>query len=137
VRLHLSATFNEYRAYCKALSNVVMGHWSKLTEAKSCCAAVERLIHRTSQHPNPKYSYVETRFYKFPSCLRRAAIEFVKGQVSSFDLSASYNIAARYLAYQLKLTRRKDGQVAKDRSSCSTPRMPVTLSLLWGLGSRL
>ncbi len=29
-------------------------------------------------------SYFEKRFYKFPSSLRRAAIEFVKGQVSSF-----------------------------------------------------
>jgi IS605 OrfB family transposase len=84
VRLHLSATVHEYRAYCKALSYVVMGHWPELAEAKSFCAAVEKLIHRTLQNPNPKYSYFERRFYKFPSYLRRAAIEFVKGQVSSF-----------------------------------------------------
>ncbi|MEO0309655.1 MAG: transposase, partial [Gloeomargarita sp. DG02_3_bins_56] len=53
------------------------------------------------------------------------------GKQYSADLSASYNIAARYLAYKLKLTHRKDGQVAKGKSSCATPRMPVTLSLLW------
>ncbi|MBK4732876.1 IS200/IS605 family accessory protein TnpB-related protein [Oxynema sp. CENA135] len=56
---------------------------------------------------------------------------FANGKRYNADLSASYNIAARYLAYKLKLTRRKDGQVAKGRSSCATPRMPVTLSLLW------
>jgi IS605 OrfB family transposase len=56
---------------------------------------------------------------------------FATGKRYNADLGASYNIAARYLAYKLKLTRRKDGQVAKGRSSCATPRMPVTLSLLW------
>jgi len=47
VRLHLLATVDEYRAYCKALSYVVMGHWPKLTSAPSFCAAVEKLTHRT------------------------------------------------------------------------------------------
>jgi hypothetical protein len=56
---------------------------------------------------------------------------FTNGKQYNADLGASYNIAARYLAYKLKLTRRKDGQVAKGKSSCVTPRMPVTLSLLW------
>jgi len=102
VRLHLSATVDEYRAYCKALSYVVMGHWPELTAAKSFCAAVERLIHRTSKHPNPKYSYFEKRFYKFPSYLRRAAIAFVKGQVSSF--------LTRYRAWRSGTRTRRDAQ---------------------------
>jgi putative transposase len=84
VRRYLQATVNKYRAYCKALNYVVMGHWPELAESKSFCAAVEKLIHRTNTNPNPKYSYFEKRFYKFPSYLRRAAIEFVKGQVSSY-----------------------------------------------------
>jgi putative transposase len=102
VRLHLSATVDEYRAYCKALSYVVMGHWSELAEAKSFCAAVERLIHHTSKNPNPKYSYFEKRFYKFPSYLRRAAIEFVKGQVSSF--------LTRYREWQSGIRKRRDAK---------------------------
>ncbi len=102
VRLHLVATVDEYRAYCKALSYVVMGHWPELVAAKSFCAAVERLIHRTQKHPNPKYGYFEKRFYKFPSYLRRAAIEFVKGQVSSF--------LTRYRAWQAGIRPRRDAK---------------------------
>lgn len=102
VRLHLLATVDEYRAYCKALSYVVMGHWPELVEAKSFCAAVERLIHRTSKNPSPKYSYFEQRFYKFPSYLRRAAIEFVKGQVSSY--------LTRYREWQSGVRKRRDAK---------------------------
>ena len=81
---YLEATVSEYRLFCKALSYVVMGHWTEISEATSRCAAVEKLIHQTSSNPNPKYQYFQKRFYKFPSYLRRAAIEFVLGQVSSF-----------------------------------------------------
>lgn len=80
----LDLTVKEYRAYCKALSYVVMGHWAAISEADSQCVAVEKLIHQTSKNPHPKHSYFGKRFYKFPSYLRRAAIAFVCGQVSSF-----------------------------------------------------
>lgn len=100
VRLHLLATVDEYRAYCKALSYVVMGHWSALVAAKSFCGAVEKLIHCTQKNPNPKYGYFEKRFYKFPSYLRRAAIEFVRGQVSSY--------LTRYRAWQADKRPRRD-----------------------------
>lgn len=82
---YLEATVGEYRLFCKALSYVVMGHWAEIVEATSRCAAIEQLIHKTSSNPNPKYQYFQKRFYKFPSYLRRAAIEFVLGQVSSFQ----------------------------------------------------
>lgn len=87
---YLEMTVNEYRAFCKALSYVVMGHSIEITGATSRCAAVEKLIHKTSCNSNPKYQYFQKRFYKFPSYLRRAAIEFVLGQVSSF-LTRYYN----------------------------------------------
>ncbi|WP_235620696.1 IS200/IS605 family accessory protein TnpB-related protein [Halothece sp. PCC 7418] len=63
------------------------------------------------------------------------------------DLSASYNIGARYWAKELKLTnghpqapefssgvrmtRRNDGQLDGGKSSPSKRRTPVTLSVLW------
>lgn len=96
----LDATVNEYRAFCKALSYVVMGHWTEIVEATSRCAAIEKLIHRTSSNPNPKYQYFQKRFYKFPSYLRRAAIEFVLGQVSSF--------VTRYYDWQSGNRKRRD-----------------------------
>jgi IS605 OrfB family transposase len=72
---------------------------------------------------------------------------FKTGKRYNCDLSASYNIAARYWAYRvklrflawrfppsssaLKLTRPKDGRLLDGKSSSNKQRMPVTLSLLW------
>ncbi|WP_299042237.1 transposase, partial [uncultured Thermosynechococcus sp.] len=102
VRLRLLATIDQYRAYCKALSYVIMAHRPKLVAVPSFCAAVEKLIHRTSKNPLPKYRYFESRFYKFPSSLRRAAIEFVKGQVSSY--------LTRYRDWQVGMRNRRDAK---------------------------
>ncbi|MGL4901357.1 MAG: hypothetical protein ACRC4U_14925, partial [Shewanella sp.] len=41
-------------------------------------------MHRTEQNPNPKYAQFGKAFHKFPSYLRRAAIMFAAGQVSSY-----------------------------------------------------
>jgi putative transposase len=81
---YLEMTVNQYRAYCKALSFVVMSNWEAISASTSQCSAIERLIHKTAANPNPKHNYFGKRFYKFPCYLRRAAIEFVCGQVSSF-----------------------------------------------------
>ncbi len=56
---------------------------------------------------------------------------FRSGKRYNADLNASYNIGARYWAWNHKLTRRKDGQLSAGRSSPGKPRMPVTLSTLW------
>lgn len=77
-------TLSEYRAFCHALSIVVLNNWPALCQAPSFAAAVERLIHPTAKNPHPRHHYFHRRFYKFPSYLRRAAIELVKGQVSSY-----------------------------------------------------
>lgn len=77
-------TLHEYRAYCHALSFVILNNWPRLNQAGSFTVAVERLIHPTAKNPKPRHTYFARRFYKFPSYLRRAAIEFTKGQVSSY-----------------------------------------------------
>lgn len=102
IKQYLEMTVAEYQAFCKALSYVVMGHWVEIAGADSRCAAVEQLIHKTSKNPNPKYSYFGKRFYKFPSYLRRAAIKFVCGQVSSF--------LTRYRDWQGGSRKRKDAK---------------------------
>lgn len=84
VRDYLEMTIKEYRRFCRALSYVVMGHWSKIAASSSRCKTIETLIHKTAKNPHPKYFYFQNNFYKFPSYLRRAAIEFVCGQVSSY-----------------------------------------------------
>ncbi len=77
-------TTREYQAFCRALAGVVLTHWPQISSAQSRCHAVERLTHATRRNPSPRYGYFDRRFHKFPSYLRRAGIEFVLGQVSSF-----------------------------------------------------
>ena len=81
---HIQETVLKYRAYCRALSVVILNNWPHLQGQASFAAAVERLVHPTSKNPNTRHTYFQNNFYKFPSYLRRAAIEFVAGQVSSY-----------------------------------------------------
>jgi putative transposase len=54
---------------------------------------------------------------------------FSSGKRYNCDLSASYNIGARYWAK--KTSGRKRLKTLPDKRSGSAPRMPVTLSTLW------
>ena len=51
---------------------------------RDALSAVERLIHKTKENPNPKYPEFDIIFYKFPSYIRRAAINSAIGYVSSY-----------------------------------------------------
>jgi hypothetical protein len=83
-KAHLNRTVGIYRQYRRALSFVVMNNWASLQQAESVNQAIEALIHATKENPEPRHAYFNKRFAKFTSCLRRAAITFVVGQVSSF-----------------------------------------------------
>lgn len=45
---------------------------------------VEHLCHKTGDNPNPQYTDFDIQFYKFPSYLRRSAINEAIGKVSSY-----------------------------------------------------
>ncbi len=77
-------TVAEYRAFCRALCIVILNNWPKLASDPAFMPSIERLMHPTAKNPNPKHRYFSSRFYKFPSYLRRAAINFAYGQVSSY-----------------------------------------------------
>ncbi|MGL5078115.1 MAG: IS200/IS605 family accessory protein TnpB-related protein [Waterburya sp.] len=111
-RNYLQATVDEYRAFCKALSYVILGHWTRLQNVDSKCAEIEKLIHQTRKNPTPKHQYFVKRFWKFPSYLRRAAIEFAWGQVSSY--------LTRYRTWQSGIRKRKDAKppVFNPTASC-------------------
>ena len=99
-KIYLQLTVDEYRAFCKALSYVILGHWTRLQNVDSKCAAIEKLIHQTKKNPSSKHKYFIRRFWKFPSYLRRAAIEFAWGQVSSY--------LTRYRTWQSGIRKRRD-----------------------------
>ena len=96
----LMRTEKMYRSYARALIGAVLTHFPQITSAESPCAAVEKLIHKTTKNPNPRYRYFNEKFYKFPSYLRRAVIQAAIGQVSSF--------VTRYNAWQQGIRKRKD-----------------------------
>lgn len=83
---HLLNTVKEYRRLCRFLATVVCTHWVDLGSLSSdeLVPAVERLVHGTAKNPCPKYPQINRAFHKFPSYLRRAAIMFASGQVSSY-----------------------------------------------------
>ena len=74
----------EYRKLVRALCGIVFVNLKEIKQAKSQCFAVEQLFHHTAANPNPKYAVIDRIFPKFPSYLRRAAIEAAVGAVSSF-----------------------------------------------------
>ena len=96
----LRNTADLYRNYIQLLMGVVWTHWPEINGAESPCHAVERLVHATADNPNPQYKLFDCRFHKFPSYLRRAAIEAALGQVSSFS--------TRYSQWQSGQRRRPD-----------------------------
>jgi putative transposase len=83
---YLLNTVKEYRRLCRFLVTVVCTHWKDLggLSSDNVVPAVEKLVHQTAQNPTPKYPTIDKAFHKFPSYLRRAAIMFAVGQVSSY-----------------------------------------------------
>lgn len=85
VRDDIERTIVFYRRVVRALCTVLMTHWPELARAKSKSQAVEAMLHPTVKRPVVKYSVVSRMLGKMPSYLRRAAIEYAYGAVSSFQ----------------------------------------------------
>jgi putative transposase len=86
-------TVAEYRYFLKPLALISYWNWEKLSllTSKERVNTLEKLIHKTIDNPNPKYYWYFQKaignhpsFRKFPSYLRRAAIQDALGIVSSF-----------------------------------------------------
>ena len=80
------ATAEKYREAADFFIDVVLSEWENISQIKSSfdqLRAIELLTHKTLGNPNPKYNF-DKNFYKFPSYLRRAAIQEAIGKVSSY-----------------------------------------------------
>jgi IS605 OrfB family transposase len=86
-------TVAQYRNFLKPI--VLVAYWNRntlsLLSAKERVNTLERMIHKTAENPDPKYGWYFQKgianhpsFRKFPSYLRRAAIQDAVGIVSSF-----------------------------------------------------
>jgi len=81
-------TLEIYRSLLAYLINTTNTEWEDIKEIPSSeyrVNYIEKLIHRTIKNPNPKYTDLDTIFFKLPSYLRRAAISSAVGIVSSFN----------------------------------------------------
>jgi hypothetical protein len=86
-------TVAQYRHFLKPLVLIAYWNWDILSEltVKERVNMLEKLIHKTADNPQPKYGWYfelsirnHPSFRKFPSYLRRAAIQDAIGIVSSF-----------------------------------------------------
>ena len=82
----LANTVGIYRQAVDFLIGVALEEWNALKEIERSLGkqrAIECAIHHTKSNPCPKYDF-DSRFGKFPSYLRRAAITEAVGKVSSY-----------------------------------------------------
>ena len=80
-------TVKVYRDAVDFLIGVCLDEWPDITAISGNLLKqqfVERLCHETADNQNPKYGVFDRKFYKFPSYLRRGAINEAIGKVSSY-----------------------------------------------------
>jgi IS605 OrfB family transposase len=109
----LQATVNIYRVYVRRLISIVNLYWTKMANVEAKQSFVEKLIHQTKDNPNPKYGKFfgfGSILYKFPSYLRRAAINDAIGHVSSFQ--------TRYRSWQSGIRKKKTSKPPILNSVC-------------------
>lgn len=91
---HYNQIFNDtVKIYQQAVTffiQVLDSEWENLVSlsGKQKNGALEKLTHKTILNPSPKYDF-DSAFYKFPSYLRRAAIQSAVGSYSSYQSALS------------------------------------------------
>lgn len=80
----LQRTVDSYRKLVRALAGVIFVHFKDIPRDQTRMGAIERLFHKTTDNPAPRYEVINRMFHKFPSYLRRAAVRAAYGAVSSF-----------------------------------------------------
>ncbi|MEM8830781.1 MAG: transposase [Cyanobacteria bacterium P01_G01_bin.19] len=109
----LNDTVTIYRDMVRRLISVVNLRWKEIAVVEAQQRYVEQLFHATKDNPNPKFGKffgAGTRLYKFPSYLRRAAINDAIGHVSSFH--------TRYRDWQTGMRKRKTAKPPGLNTSC-------------------
>lgn len=109
----LEDTVTIYRDMVRRLISIVNLKWKEIAVVEAQQRYVEQLFHATKENPNPKFALffgLGTKFYKFPSYLRRAAINDAIGHVSSFH--------TRYYDWQSGIRKRKTAKPPRLNTSC-------------------
>lgn len=109
----LEDTVTIYRDMVRRLISIVNLRWKEIAVTEAQQRYVEQLFHKTKDNPNPKFGRFfgeGTKLYKFPSYLRRAAINDAIGHVSSFH--------TRYRDWQAGIRKRKTANPPRLNTNC-------------------
>ena len=109
----LKNTVAIYRDMVRRLISIVNLRWKEVARNETKQRYVEQLFHATKDNPNPKYSKffgLGTKLYKFPSYLRRAAINDAIGHVSSFQ--------TKYYDWQGGIRKKKTAKPPRLNTDC-------------------
>ena len=109
----LEDTIAIYRDMVRRLISIVNLRWKKIAAVEAQQRYVEQLFHATKDNPSPKFGKFfgfGTKLYKFPSYLRRAAINDAIGHVSSFQ--------TRYYDWQDGIRNKKAASPPRLNTSC-------------------
>lgn len=109
----LEDTVTIYRDMVRRLISIVNLHWKEIAVIEAQQRYVEQLFHATKDNPNPKFGKffgLGTKLYKFPSYLRRAAINDAIGHVSSFY--------SRYYDWQSGIRKRRTARPPGLNTNC-------------------
>ena len=85
-------TVSIYRKAVDFFIDVCLDEWECILPISSSILRqryVECLCHKTDDNPNPQYVNFDVKFYKFPSYLRRSAINEAIGKASSYKSNLS------------------------------------------------
>lgn len=96
----LKDTLAKFREVCQWIADVTEERWpetSEYTSQQERLTFIEGLIHETDDNA-ALYPEFDRKFYKFPSYYRRAAVNFVIGQVSSYHTRLAEYQEKRYRA---------------------------------------
>ena len=82
----LKDTVGVFRDAAAEILEAACDHWDQIRNLGSmeAMAYVEHLVHSTKSHPDAEYQFDE-HFFKFPSYMRRAAINSVVGYIHSHE----------------------------------------------------
>src|SRR5690625_1263040 len=83
------AVYNQAITFIMEVIEKEFSHLQPYTSS-SIVPSVEKLIHTTKSNPLPTYPEYNSRFYKFPSYFRRAAIASAFGKVRSYRSHLQY-----------------------------------------------
>ena len=111
--LVLENTIAIYRDMVRRLISIVNLRWKEIAVCETKQRYVERLFHATKDNSNPKFSKffgLGTKLYKFPSYLRRAAINDAIGHVSSFH--------SRYYDWQGGIRKKRTAKPPRLNTTC-------------------